>query len=339
MKKVIWTGTDTLEYSENAENPDDPGEKDVLVHITAVGLCSTDVHIIQGKVRFKEPPHVLGHEIAGKVEKVGAGVTGVKPGDRVTIDSVVGCGTCRFCKRGSAQLCPNGYEFGQTVNGGMQEFLCVPEINVFQVPGTVSDEESAILDTEILGTLRKPGITRDSSLVVIGPGPAGLIAIQVGKILGAGKVILIGTRSERLELGKRLGADYVIKNTDENLESSISEFTDGNAPDLVLDTAGTSSSLAMAIKLVAPQGKVILYGLHGSPVPSVDIDQIILKDIVVYGALPDRHGWEEMIGWIADGTLNLKDIITHRFHFKDAQKAYECIRDRSEGAVKAVLIP
>ena len=117
------------------------------------------------------------------------------------------------------------------------------------------------------------------------------------------------------------------------------EATGGSGPDIVLDTAGSASSLALALELVRSQGKVILYGIYGIPEQPVNVDMITLKDLRVYGALSDRVGWQDMIRWVADGSLNLKEIITHRFPLREAQKAYEIIRDRSEGAIKAVLFP
>lgn len=339
MKQVIWRGTHTLEYRADAPAPSrTPHADEVLLRVRAVGLCSTDVHIIQGRVRFKEPPFVLGHEVSGDVAEVGAGVRRVKPGDRVTMDSVVGCGVCTLCLRGSAQYCPDGSEIGMSVDGGMQEYLYVPERNLHPIPDSVSHEESAILDPEVYGALRKPGVEKGCTLLVLGPGPGGLVAVQLGKILGAGKVILTGSRPERLLLGKRLGADVTLDSSSPDLKEEILEHTSGRGPDMVFDAAGSAESLRTAIDLVAPQGKVVLYGVHGAPVHEVDIDRIILKDIVVYGALSDRLGWEDIIGWVAGGKLNLRDIITHRFPLERAQEAYETVRDRRDGAIKAVLM-
>ncbi|MFA6470728.1 MAG: alcohol dehydrogenase catalytic domain-containing protein [Candidatus Latescibacterota bacterium] len=339
MKQVMWMGNNELEYRDDAPLPDRaPGVGEVLLRVRATGLCSTDVHIIQGRVRFRNPPFVLGHEVSGEVVETGARVSRVKPGDRVTMDSVVGCGKCPLCLRGSTQYCPDGYEIGMTVDGGMQEFLFVPERNVIPIPVSISHEESAILDTEVLGALRKPGIARGESLLVLGPGPGGLVAVQIGRILGAGKVILTGTRPERLLLGKRLGADITLDSSQPGLKEAILDETGGHGPDMVFDAAGSAESLSTALDLVVPQGKVVLYGVHGSPVPSVDIDRMILKDLVVYGALSDRLGWEDMIGWIASGKLNLRDIITHRFPLEQAQEAYETVRDRRGGAIKAVFV-
>ena len=340
MQKIIWMGKDELRYISDAAAPAKKCRADeVLLRVIAVGLCTTDVHIIRGKYRVKDPPHVLGHEVTGVVEDTGTSVGRVRAGDRVTVDSVIGCGKCALCARGSAQYCPDGSEVGMTIDGGMQEYIIIPERNVIPIPDSISDEVSAIMDAEVLGALRKPGIEKGSSLLVIGPGPGGLIAIQIGRILGAGKVILLGTRPERLELGRKLGADITISLSSGSAREEILEAAGGIGPDMVFDAAGTPSSVSLALDVVRPQGKVVLYGVHGVPVPSFNIDVITLKDLVVYGALSDRVGWEDMIEWVGSGKLNLRDIITHRFSFRDAQKAYETVRDRKDGAIKAVLMP
>ena len=340
MKRITWTGNEKLEYTDNAPEPQgNLNVNDILLRVTAVGLCSTDIHVIQGKIRFIDPPSILGHEIAGVIEKIGTNVSRVKPGDRVTVDSVVGCGTCSTCLHGSTQFCPDGYEIGQTAAGGMQEYLVIPERNVYPLPDNISDEEAAIMDIEVYGALIKPGIVKGSTLVVIGPGPAGLIALQIARIMGAGKIILVGTRPERLEIGKRLGADITINIKTENTLNTIMDSTEGRGADIIFEGAGSPASLDLALNAVIPQGKVILYGLYSAPVEKVSIDTIILKDIVLYGSLSDRTGWNTLINWVADGMLNLKDLITHRYHFSEAFKAYETVRDRRDNAIKAVLYP
>lgn len=339
MQRITWTGINTLDFTSEAPHPGHPGPNEVLVRITACGLCGTDVHIIQGKFRPTPPPHVLGHEMAGVVEESGAGVTGIRPGERVTVDSVVGCGMCDWCRRGATQFCPDGSEIGMNRPGGMQEYLIVPVRNLVPVPEGITDEVAAILDPEILGALVKPGIEAGETLLVIGPGPAGLIALQIGRLLGAGRIILMGTRPERLALGAKFGADVTIDIGTAEPREAVMEATGGRRADLVFDAAGSASSFAAALDLVRPQGKVVLYGVRGAPMPSVDIDVITLKDLVVYGALSDRVGWERLFGWLLDGSLDLGSLITHRFPFSRAQEAYETVRDRRDGAIKAVLIP
>lgn len=221
----------------------------------------------------------------------------------------------------------------------MQEYIIIPERNVHRIPADVSDEEAAILDVEVYSGLRKPGIEKDCYVLIVGPGPAGLIALQLCKILGAGKVILAGTRVERLQLGKRLGADVTIQLPSENINDEVARETGGKGPDMVFEASGSAAGFDLAIGSVANKGKVVLYGIHGKPLFSANIDKIVLKDLVVYGAMSDRLGWENMIQWVAEGKLDLKALITHRFPLKDTKTAYEIVRDRREGAVKAVLFP
>ncbi len=128
MRKVIWRGREVLEFVQDGEGPPAVTKPDeVRLRITAAGVCGTDVHIIQGKVRFVEPPLVLGHEFAGVVEECGPAVKRVRPGDRVKCDSVVGCGACSWCLRGATQFCPEGSEFGITRDGAWCEWLVAPE--------------------------------------------------------------------------------------------------------------------------------------------------------------------------------------------------------------------
>jgi threonine dehydrogenase-like Zn-dependent dehydrogenase len=147
----------------------------------------------------------------------------------------------------------------------------------------------------------------------------------------------MGTRPERLKLGKKLGADITIDLTAHDPRDVVNDVTRGRGAELVFDGAGTPSSLESALDLAAVQGRVVLYGVHGAPVPSANIDIITLKDLIIYGALSDRVGWERLFGWLLDGSLDLASIITHRFPFRKAQQAYECVRDRRDGAIKAVL--
>ena len=338
MRKVTWGGTGKVEFSQDgAGRPEVRNSRDVRIRVTAAGVCGTDVHIIQGKVRFVDPPLVLGHEFAGVVEECGAGVTRVRPGDRVKCDSVCGCGECSWCADGATQFCPSGSEFGITRDGGWAEWLVVPERNLHILPGAITDEVAAIMDVEVFGSLRKPGIFPGETVAVFGPGPAGLIAIQVARAMGAGVVILCGTRRERLEAGKELGADHVINVSERDPVEAIREMTNGRGADLVFEGAGNRKAVLDGIEAVRAQGKLVLYGVHGAPVPEVPLDRIVLKDIVVYGALTNRTGWEELMRMVAQKKLDLARLITHTYPLEAASEAYAASSDRRSGCLKAVL--
>jgi threonine dehydrogenase-like Zn-dependent dehydrogenase len=338
MRKVVWKGADTFEMVDvNGPTAQALGARQLLLRVKAVGLCATDIHILDGHFPSVKPPRVLGHEIAGVVEAVGPEVRQLSPGTRVTCDSVVGCGRCHYCARGSRQFCVEGYELGFTRDGGCQEFLVLPEENAHPVDSQISMEEAAILDMEVYSALEKPGIRPGASVLIAGSGPAGLIAVQIARILGAGKVLLSGDSGQRLALGHELGAARAIDIRKEDLGEAVKQETHGLGVDLAMDCAGTAESFRQVVDSVTPGGIVVLYGIYPEPLRSASVLPLVLKDITVYGSCSDRVGWNEVINLAERGQLNLKRLITHTFPLSKAPEAYQIVRDRSHGFVKAVL--
>lgn len=286
-----------------------------------------------------QPPLVLGHEIAGRVLAVGEGVDRVRIGDRVTVDQVVGCGECVFCRRGSRQFCKRGYELGITADGGCQTLLVVPQENAFPIPATISDEAAAILDMEVWAALSKCGVQQNETVLVLGPGPAGMVACQIAKVLGAGRVILAGPAGWRMEKAQELGfADaYVFSDREDVLNRVLQETADYGV-DVAVDCAGVPEALTAALTSVTPGGRVVLYGLHGGPLPSFDVNTIVLRDLVVFGALSDRQGWERVIELASNRSLRLDPLITHRFPLDEAPAAYEFVRQGADELIKAVIV-
>lgn len=339
MKRSIWKGDGRIDIEE-APSPQEGrplAPREVLLRVKAVGVCRTDIHILDGRFPQVRPPRVLGHEIAGIVERVGDQVRRVRPGSRVTCDSVVGCGHCQSCLAGRRQFCPAGYELGFTRDGGCQEWLIVPEENVHVVSDSVSMEEAAILDMEVYAALRKPGIRPSDAVLIEGPGPAGLVASQVARVLGARRVLLSGDSEFRLKAGKSLGVDRTINIHKEDVAKAVREETEGRGADLVMDCAGTAESFRQALEAATPGGKVVLYGVYPDPLPQISLSALVLKDLVVYGSLSDRKYWDEVIELVEHGRLNLKRLITHTLPVEDAAKAYDVVRHQKDGVVKVVL--
>jgi len=338
MKKVKWLGESKFRIEE-APHPNASvlATHEVLLQVKAVGICKTDIHIMEGRLPDVSPPRILGHEIAGIVDRVGSGVLRVKPGDRVTCDSVVGCGHCDDCHKGSRQFCRNGYEFGFGHDGGCQESLVMPEENLHPIGDSISMEEAAILDMEVLAALRRAGTIQGETVLIIGSGPAGLVATQVARILGAQKVFLSGDTEKKLRLGRLLGADRIVDIRSEDLGTVIKHETRGRGVDMAMDCAGTSESFAQALELAAPGARVVLYGVYPDPLPEARVLKIVLKNLCVYGSVCDRVGWNDVIAWVEQGRLNLKELITHTFPLEEAPHAYEYVRQGSDELVKAVL--
>ncbi len=339
MRRLVWQGGRRFcwDRSENGQQALGPGQ--ALVRVRAVGICGTDIHILKGALPWVRPPLVLGHEIAGEIATVGPGVEHLREGDRVTIDSVVGCGKCPDCLRSKPQFCREGFEYGVTMDGGCQEFLVVPATNAHVVPSSVSDVEAAILDIEVWRAIQKCGVDRGDRVLILGAGPIGLIAAQVVRVLGAAQVLLAEPDTDRRLAAERSGfADQCISADREERDAAVAALTDGRGMDLTIDCAGNSSSVAAALDCVRPCGRVLLYGVHEKPAKLLDLNQIVIRDLVVYGALSDRCGWADVIRLVDEERIRLRPLITHEFPFADAERAYELVRRREDGVVKAVLV-
>jgi L-iditol 2-dehydrogenase len=339
MRRLVWAGAKHFRVETYSEMPA-VSKGQVLLRVRAVGVCGTDIHILNGRLHGARPPLVLGHELAGDILEVGLGVTRAKSGDRVTVDSVVGCRKCPLCLRGRRQFCLQGYEFGISRDGGCQDVLVVPEENVYPIPAAVSFEEAAILDMEVYAALRRCGPSPGAAALVIGDGPAGLIACQILRVMGAAKLILSGASADRLAKAESMGlADIFVNATRDRLADIVARETHGGGVDLAADFAGTPQSAADTFQSVMPGGTVLLYGVYEAPLESFDLNRIVLRDLRVFGSLSDRVGWEQVIQFVESGQLRLKPLITHSFPLERGPEAFELVSRRSDGVVKAVIAP
>ena len=332
MRQLIWYGPEGVKLKESLQEHTRPTDDQVLVKIHAVGICGTDIHILNGSLEGANPPMILGHEMAGRIVEIGSKVQRIHPGDRVTIDSVVGCGQCDDCLQGRSQFCADGSEYGINRDGGCQDYLAVPERNVHHIPDSISFEEAAVLDVEVWNAIRKCGIHKGDHALILGAGPIGLIACQMARVLGAQHITLSDVLQTRLTTAEALRV------ADEYPEISKNGASTKATYDVVLDCAGTSASTLHALSAARRGGRVLLFGVHEHPVKEMDINQIVLKDLVVFGAMSDRTGWEDVIELVVSGTLNLKSLITHRFALEEGSLGYDAMRRRKEGLIKAVLL-
>jgi len=335
LRKLIWQGNNQFKLELAPDLFESPGDYDVVVKVRAVGICGTDIHILKGAMSAVKPPMVLGHEIAGEIVQVGRLVSRVNTGDRVTVDAVVGCGVCDLCSQGRVQFCANTSEFGISRDGGCQDYLVLPEKNVFRIPDTMSFEEAAILDMEVYNAVQKCSVKPEESVLVLGAGPIGLIACQVARIMGAGKVILRDVLADRLSAAEAIGMADIYQLAKK--EDAVPTPSECDSVDVVIDCAGTEASTKYAMEIVRPCGRILLYGVYEHPIESIDLNQLVLKDLIVFGSQSDRTGWEEVIALTTSGALNLKSLITHTFPLEDGPRAYELVSKHESAAIKAVL--
>ncbi len=321
-----------------------PGRAEVLVRIDAVAICATDLEIIRGGspasigggVPFNKN-FTPGHEYMGTVAALGPEVDEFEIGERVSVEIHAGCGQCKRCRQGMYTSCLNygkpekGHRAnGFTTDGGFAEYT-VNHINTLvRVPDTMSDAEATLVAE--LG-----GLIAGESVVVIGPGPIGLLAVAVAKALRASPVILTGTRNKRLAIGRELGADRVINIAEENAVDVVKRLTGGIGADYVVECAGTEATVNQAIHMANRGGKICLAAFPHDPV-ATDIKHLVKNNIYVYGIRGEgRSATHRAMALMAEKRFDATKIHTHTFALADLPTALRYARDRVEDAIKVVV--
>ncbi|MGI5856807.1 MAG: zinc-dependent alcohol dehydrogenase [Candidatus Merdivicinus sp.] len=341
MKAAVWTDYGKLEIQE-VPVPE-IGESEVLIQVMAAGVCITDLHVYTGQFAYGAPPHILGHEIAGRIVKTGGAVDSFFPGDRVVVETSIGCGRCKACRTGNRHLCAEMTEIGFTPHaGGYAQYVKAPATNLFRIPANVSYEEAGIVESVVCpsGALMRWGVRFGETVAVYGVGPAGLAFIQTAKAMGAGKVIAVARDPFRLERARRFGADVILNAKTEDVPARLLEETAGEGPGLVCEAAGAPATILQSIEIAARGGRVILYGIPGDKDRfDFPVSQIITKQLEIYGAVGNPQVWEPLLQLVSAGRINLRDMVTHTFPLERINDAFALISDKTENPIKAVLYP
>ena len=335
-----------------------PGAAEVLVRIDAIAVCGTDVEIIwKGLPAIIEggPPFnknfTPGHEYMGTVVKLGAGVDEFKIGDRVAVEVHAGCGRCERCREGMYTSCLNyGKNYGNvnkghrangfTTDGGFTQYA-VNNINTLvHVPDDMSDEEATLIvtaGTAMYGLDVMGGLIAGQSVVVMGPGPIGLMGVAVAKALGAGEVILTGTRDNRLQIGRELGADHVINVRNEDAVEAVQRITGGKGLDYVVECSGAPNAVNEAARMLNRGGKICLAAFPSEPVP-IDVAYLVRNNIYVYGIRGEgKSATHRAEAFMSQKRFDATKIHTHTFALTDLPEAIRYAKDRVEDAIKVVV--
>jgi L-iditol 2-dehydrogenase len=328
-----------------------PGPGQALVRVMSTTICATDFKIFDGLWPVRRFPHIPGHEWCGEVMAVGPGVTQVKPGDRVGAEIHVGCGGCRLCLQGLYTLCEHygntavGHaHIGFTTDGGLAQFCAAPARALHKLPDTLGWDEGAFTDAvgTALYAVERAGLRAGDGVAVVGPGAFGLLAVQVARALGAGRIVLVGTRAERLKLGKAMGADELVNAAEVgDPVARVREIFGSKGADAVVEFAGTEAAAAQALQMARRGGRVVL---AGATAPGrelrVDLSTIVRGHLDVCGALANPRGISARgLELMASGRVNVKPLITHHFPLAEFGRAWETFRAREGGAYRVMLHP
>jgi L-iditol 2-dehydrogenase len=324
-----------------------PGPREVLAKVNYCGICATDYAIYQGTLKLgegNEPiyPVRIGHEWSGVVVEVGAETRRLKPGDHVISDTGYSCGECAACLEGDYQRCDYGKAIGtigECWPGAMAEYIVMPERLTFNVPKNVGLEEAALVEPSsigLYGLMRSP-MGPGRNLLVIGTGPIGLGGMACAKGMGSGKTLLAGRKDAKLEIGRRMGADILINTTKESMYDIVMRETEGRGMDVIMDTSGDPSIFNEVLTLLRPSGTLVIPGFYERTLNEVHLDRLIVQNCTLVGAAGTPNMGRKVLDLLQNGHISLKEMITDRFAFGDAQEAFNAISERNDRRVKIML--
>jgi L-iditol 2-dehydrogenase len=321
-----------------------PGPKDVLVEVAYVGVCGTDPHMHHNQVRFDfNYPFILGHEFSGTIVALGDEVSGWKLGQRVTSETHADyCGECEFCRNNFYQCCRRRKGFGFHVDGAFTKYVKVPSRVLHRVPEGVSLKAASLTEplcvayqAVVVNSHVRPG----DLVLVIGPGPIGLLCAKMAEICGASEIVVSGTDGDdsRLQLARQCGATTVINSSREDPLAKIKSLGDGMGAHLVLDTAGFSPTLKLSIDAVRPGGQITKLGWGPGPV-GFSLDPLIAKAATLKGSFSHTWNvWEACLRMLEKGQVDLEEYVSHVMPLDRWEEAFQLI-DTKVG-VKVVLTP
>ncbi len=338
-----------LENSRDLQMRDVPepacGPHDVVIQVKACGICGSDVHGYDGSSGRRIPPLIMGHEAAGIIAKAGSEVRSLKIGDRVTFDSTVSCGICRFCLAGDVNLCDHRQVLGVSCgdyrrNGAFAEYVSVPEHIVYALPDSFAYEKAALIEAVSIAVhaAKITDIQPGSSAVVIGAGMIGLLAVQAFRVFGCSKVIAVDLEESKLELARKLGADETFLGSDPELLKKLHAATGGYGPDIAVEVVGAQKPILTAIESVRRGGTVTLIG-NLAPRVEIPLQIVVTRQIRLLGSCASAGEYGECIALMESGAINVDPLISATVPLSEGAEWFNRLYAKEPGLMKVILQP
>lgn len=311
MKAGVFYGKESL-IIEDLKMPQ-PNDDEIVIKVMACGICGTDIHIFDGDEGAASTPKgtVLGHEFSGIVTEIGKNVKNVNVGDRVCVDPNKLCGSCYWCRNAIGHFCENMVGIGTTVNGGFAQYCKIPKSQAYKFSDSLSFSEAAMTEPVAccLHGIDLCDIKTDDTVLIIGGGMIGMIMIQLARVSGAAKIIVIETQEDKRSILTRLGADLVINPINEDVSKLLSE-NDIERVSKVIECVGKTATMEQAIKLAGKKATVMLFGLT-APNDEIKIKpfEVFKKELTIKASYINPYTQKRALEMIESGRIDVSSMI------------------------------
>lgn len=321
------------------------GAEDLLVQVKACGICGSDIHGWDGSSGRRVPPLVMGHEAAGIVAAVGKDVVGFTEGDRITFDSTVWCGKCRYCLSGRPNLCDHRMVLGVSCGdyrryGAFAEYVSVPQRISVKLPDSLAFEHAALIEAVSVAVhaANRTPVSLGDTAVVVGSGMIGLLVIQAMKRSGCTRVIATDLNQQRLNVAERLGADITINAGTDDVVARVLELTDGRGADVALEVVGATATIKSAIDCTRKGGSVTLVG-NLAPQIDLPLQSVVTRELNVFGSCASSGEYPACVALLERGDIRVEDLITAQAPLEEGAEWFNRLYAGEPNAMKVLLCP
>jgi (R,R)-butanediol dehydrogenase/meso-butanediol dehydrogenase/diacetyl reductase/L-iditol 2-dehydrogenase len=344
MKALVMQSYKHLDYLE-VPTPSISDPHDVLIRIRAAAICGSDVHGFDGSTGRRIPPVIMGHEAAGEIVQIGDAVRQFAVGDRVTFDSTIYCGTCRFCRTGQINLCDNRRVLGVSCNeyrqnGIFAQYVLVPDHIIYKLPEGLSFVEAAVTEPAAVAAhaLRITPVGMNDTIAIVGTGLIGLLLIQILRTSHSGRIIALDTDADRRATALEFGADIALDPADPTMSDAINSFLLGGSIDRAFEAVGATAPIRTAISLVRKGGSITLIGNLSASI-DLPLQQVVTRELTLYGSCAIAGEYTDVLDLMARKKINVKPLISATAPLSEGQHWFERLYAREKGLLKVVLEP
>ena len=328
------------------EVPDpEPAPDEVLVEVRACGICGSDVHGMDGSTGRRRPPIIMGHEAAGVIESLGGDVAGWKPGERVTFDSTIYCGSCWFCRRGEVNLCDNRRVLGVSCaeyrrHGAFAEKVAVPARILYRLPDETGFEQAAMAEAASVAVhaVGRLPAAQGITAAVVGTGMIGLLVVQALRAAGCGRVVAVDLDQDRLARARAFGADSTVRADHSDAAQAVWSLSDGRGADAAFEVVGNSAALQTAMGCLRKGGTLVLVG-NLQPRVDLALQEVVTRQLSLLGSCASSGEYPTVLEMMAQRTIDVAPLISAVAPLSEGAEWFRRLYSKEQGLMKVVLRP